>query len=111
VHHEKVLVGCEAPDFVDELELLVKPAGVRMEEDRVVLIPFRRLYVNLRHLAAMETALGFAHLIPLIVGSLARMHLSEGFHREVEDELKVRHAAGEGATFESGDESFAGCHK
>ena len=109
--HEEELVARFFADTVDQAECLLVVARIRVQEDGVVLEATRRLYVEVRHVAAMELTLGLFHLVPLVIAAMRWMHAAEGFHREKEHQFEGGDAALEGAAFEGGDKTVARGHR
>jgi hypothetical protein len=59
----------------------------------------------------MEPALPFLHLEPLPIVTVKRVDFAEGFHREIEDQFEMRDTAGEGPSFQGGDETLTGSRR
>ena len=49
-------------------------------------------------------------LVEKTVMAMRGVQLAEGFHRQKEHELEMRHAAGERLAFQGGDEAFTRSH-
>ena len=110
VEHEEVAVAGLLADQVDQAHGLLDVAGIRVEEDGVVLVALGRGDEEIGHVVAVQLALLLLHLVPLPIVAVGGMHLAEGLHRQEEDQLEVGHALARRrrAALQRGDETISG---
>ena len=62
------------------------------------------------HIVDMEILLCAAHLFPLVVASVVGVNFSEGFHCEIENQLKGGNSSADLLPFQGFNKAFSFCH-
>ena len=110
MHEEEVFAAGFFADAAKQAAVRLEAPGLGHDEDGAPFAFFGGLYIDVRHVVEVQRALGGAHLEPLRIVAVQGVDAAEHFHGEVVHQFKVRHAPGEGAAFEGGDEAFPWCH-
>ena len=110
VHHEKVPVAGLLAHEVDQAQGFFQGVRIRVEENGVVIEPFRRPQIQVHHVFPMKLTFTFFHLIPLQVRAVKRMHSTKRFHRQEEDKFEVGNAARRRTPFQRGNKPLSWSH-